>query len=241
MKKTIFENIISKYYISDDIDSVLITVENNSIKIPFTGVSGTPVGYIEYNNFDTNEMEFGVYNHANLLKNVKILSDEIDIEQIDNKLFLKDSQLTIEYFSQMKETINYINRIPEIYEMENIIFDVAYIFDRDFITQFLKVASVDKYDIQDTFSIKENKKNNTKFEIKIGKLSKIKFNIEANRLTENVSNFILGVEDFVNIFSKNKDCVEGCMYLTDGCAKLTFTNSDNIHSTYFISTHNREH
>jgi hypothetical protein len=118
---------------------------------------------------------------------------------------------------------------------------VAYIFDKEFISKFLKITSVDKYDVQDTFTIKENKKDNTKFEIKIGKLSKIKFTIEMNRLTNNVMNFIVGVEDFINIFSKNKDCTEGYMYLKDGCIKLSFINLEQIHSTYYISTHTREH
>lgn len=241
MKKTIFENIISKYLINDFIESVLITVENNVIKIPFKSEMGSPVGYVQYNNFDVRELEFGVYNHTNLLKNVKIMNDEFDIEQIDDKLFLKDDNITIEYFSQMKETIPYLSQIDSIYEMENESFDVSYIFDKEFVSKFLKVTSVDKYDVQDTFSIKENKKDNTKFEIKVGKLSKIKFNIETNRLTDVVTNIVANVNDFVNIFVKNKDCIEGCMYLKDGLIKLSFTNSDAIYSTYFLSTVDKEH
>lgn len=241
MKKIIFETIISKYLINDEIDSVLITVEDNVIKIPFKAKSGSPVGYIQYDNFDVKELEFGVYNHTNLLKNIKIMADDFDIEQNGEVLTLKDDSLTIEYISQMRETIDYINQIPEIYDMDNEQFDVVYIFDKEFISSFLKISSVDKYDIQDTFTLKENKKDNTKFELKIGKLSKIKFNIICNRITETEINIITGVLDFMNIFSKNKDCIEGYMYLKDGLIRLYFINSENIQSTYFIPTHTREH
>jgi hypothetical protein len=241
MKKTIFESILNKYVINDDIDSVLISVENSVIKIPFTTLSANVVGYVQYDKFDVSDFEFGLNNHQNFVKNVKIMSDEFDIVTEDNKLFMKDKQLCIEYFSQMKETISYIDKIDWIYDFENQDFDVSYIFDKEFVNKFVKIASVDKYEVQDTFTLKENKKDNSKFELKMGKASKIKFDIDAYRLTQMVLKpIIIGTKDFESILSKNKDLVEGYLYFKEGLIKLSFLNQDGVKSTYFIPTHDRE-
>ena len=242
MKKTIFETIINKYLINDDIDSVLISVENSVIKIPFMMPSASVLGYVQYDNFNVMDFEFGLCNHSNFLKNVKIMSDEFDIITYDDKLYLKDKFLTIEYFSQIKETISYLDKIDSIYELDEHDFDVSYIFDKDFVNKFIKIASVDKYEVQDTFILKENKKDSSKFELKLGKLSKIKFEIDAHRLTQtNSKDVIIGTKDFESILSKNKDLVEGYLYFKEGLVKLSFLNQDGIKSTYFMATHDREH
>jgi hypothetical protein len=241
MRKTIFESILNKYIINDDIDSVVISVSNNIIKIPFTTLSANIVGYVQFDKFDVLDLEFGLNNHSNFIKNVKIMSDDFDIIYENDKLFFKDSQLIIEYFSQMKETISYIDKIDEIYELDNQDFDVSYIFDKEFVNKFLKIASVDKYEVQDTFTLTENKKDNSKFELKIGKASKIKFNLDAYRLNQTVLKpVIIGTKDFESILSKNKDLVEGYLYFKAGLIKLSFINQDGVKSTYFMPTHDRE-
>jgi hypothetical protein len=241
MRKTIFESILNKYVVNEDIDSVVISVSNNIIKIPFTTLSANIVGYVQFDKFDVLDLEFGLNNHSNFIKNVKIMSDDFDIIYENDKLFFKDSQLIIEYFSQMKETISYIDKIDEIYELDNQDFDVSYIFDKEFVNKFLKIASVDKYDVQDTFTLTENKKDNSKFELKIGKASKIKFNLDAYRLNQTVLKpVIIGTKDFESILSKNRDLVEGYLYFKAGLIKLSFINQDGVKSTYFMPTHDRE-
>lgn len=242
MKKIIFETIINKYLINDDIDSVLITVQDSVIKIPFMMPSASVLGYVQYDDFQAPDFEFGLCNHSNFLKNVKIMSDNFEIIADDDKLYLKDAYISVEYFSQIKETISYLDKIDSIYELDEHSFDVSYIFDKEFVNKFIKIASVDKYEVQDTFTLKENKKDSSKFELKMGKLSKIKFEIDAHRLTQtNSKDIIIGTKDFESILSKNKDLVEGYLYFKEGMIKLAFINQEDIKSTYFMATHDREH
>jgi hypothetical protein len=240
MNKTIIKQLIDKYYISDEILPVLITVENDVIKIPFMTVNNNLSGYVMKKDCNIVNLEFGVFHHRNFSNNIALFDEEINIEISPETLILSDSNYTIEYLSADKRAMSYINDIEVIYSLEHQEFDVKFIFDKEFINKFLKASSADTYDVKDTFSIKDLGKNSL-FEFTVGKVSKIKWKVEGNILNKKKLKLFLNMNNFRNVLSKNKDVLEGYLSMQEYLVKIEFINSEGVHSTYFMPPETNSH
>jgi len=239
MQKNIIKSVIDKYYLNDSILPVWITVVGDEIVIPFVNDNETLKGYVKKSDIDISDMEFGIFNHKYFKNIIELFQETINVECENETLTFRDGKYTINCISADKNAMSYISDIPEIFEMDGVNFDVKFIFDKEFVGTFLKSTSIDSYELQDTFEIK-NKSGDT-YEFIVGKQSKIKFKVDGNTIGEVIPKIYANVKNFQDILSKNKDLVEGYLSIQKYLIKLEFENENGVKSTYFMPTESKKH
>jgi hypothetical protein len=243
MKKSLLQDLVKKIGVIEPANEPLtykLVVESNEITIPFINSSESIKGYVKTNNFELEDCEVCVSDAKLFNKTLSKLNEDIKLSIDDDKLIVKDDKYTLEYYLMDEATILHVNSLEECFLFDDDQWDATIIFDKNFIDDFLSMASNEKYEFQDTFTLKYNPKKDN-FIINLGKKVKVKFKVEGTKLNENNVDSILRVQDFVNIFSANKDCQESYLHLSHEVIRLEFTNSNDVKAIYNICPENDEH
>lgn len=81
MKKESLLQLITKYSLGDNISTVLIKSENDTVSVDFISDDKTTKGTVVMNDFkDLGEAELGIYNTGKLKKMLDVLDDTINVE-----------------------------------------------------------------------------------------------------------------------------------------------------------------
>ncbi len=226
MKKDVLRKLLSKYYLGGRIEENTIIVNENGVLIPFHTDDVQMGGIISYPQklFSQN---LPIYNTGFFLKNINLLSDEVEVEYKDNFINVSDDKFLVQIQLADGESINSYESMLAYKEEEYIFnFDI----DEFFIKDFLSMCDIYKSLKDNNFSIK-NKKREISFTF--GDYSKISFkkNIETNIVRSFENHYKSDI--FADILRVNKEFDSGRFFMSENTIKLNFI-SENINSTYYI-------
>lgn len=243
MKNKLLQELVKKIGVIEPINEPLtykLVVSSNEITIPFINSSESIKGYVKTNNFELEDCEVCVSDAKLFGKTLSKLNEDIRLSIDDDKLVIKDDKYTLQYYLMDEATILHLESLEQCFMFDEDEWDATIIFDKSFIDDFLSMASNEKYEFQDTFTLKYNSKKDN-FIINLGKKVKVKFKIDGTKHNDNSVDSILRVQDFVNIFNANKDCQESYLYLSEDVIRLEFTNTNDVKSIYNICPEANEH
>jgi len=199
MKKESLLQFIDKYSLGDNISTVLIKSENDTVSVDFISDDKTTKGTVVMNDFkDLGEAELGIYNTGKLKKMLDVLDDTIDIEYKKESSANKISSVIL---SDKKIKTKYVvceqSVIPVVPKMKaEPPYEIEVDIDTDFIDDFIRVnnaidaetftAIADDDSIKFVFGyVKHTNTNTITLDIKAKTQSKIdEVTLNSNMLTE---------------------------------------------------------
>jgi len=129
MNKNFILNVINRYYLGGEVESVVMKVENGNLNFRFINVSKNMIGEMSVNNFlDSGNYEIGILQTTQLLKLISILKDEFsfDIMTVGDKAIsiqMHNSEYSINYaladLSVIPKT-SWLKQVPEFQSRINI-------------------------------------------------------------------------------------------------------------------------
>lgn len=246
MDKKLFDSIIDKIAVTEPVNdpqAYQFTCQAGELFVPFIDKSDSIKGYVKCDEFDMEESTFCIYDARFIKKTLGILEDNIRLSLVENgddtDLQLSDTKTSIKIGLTDSTIVTHVQSLDECYMFDDDSWENMIVIDNEFINRFLKVASNESYEEQDTFSIKWNSKKDM-FTFNIGKKAKIKFDVDGTNSSSEDVNLLLSVLDIVRIFKANKNLTEGYFYLTNDICRLEFI-SENIKSVYNLVTQSYAH
>jgi hypothetical protein len=157
MKKQKILSILEKYNLDKLVDKARWRIENEILYINFLFPNKTLVGFLEtpFPSFD--DMKMGVYFTNQLISLINIMGEELDINIVKNKLFIRDETYDISYSLADLAIIEQIEKVNEPY---NCIANIDLTQNKDFIKNLIKAnkALSDNTRLSITFREENNKK-----------------------------------------------------------------------------------
>ncbi len=236
MQKITLESIIEKYYLNGLVESIKFDVKDKNVDIAFipTEVKSL-VGFIKCPNFQLEDCKIAIYNTSQLIKLIKILDHDIELnlhkeKTTTTKLLLSDNKYDLEYYLA---DLHLIPPTPKISEPE--VYDISFNLTSEFISDFNNAKKA-LGDIK-RFTVEANQLGENYVTFRLGESSSFSNKIKFNTHTD--SKFNLNAIPFeANLFNEvllaNKDSDGGKFELShQGLIKLTFKEKE-IESTYFL-------
>ena len=241
MNKSIIESIINKIAVTElNIPQAYeFRTKGGILEIPVINEAESIKGYVKCDDFELEDSELCIYDAKFFKKTLGILEDNVNLSFDDYDLILSDKKTTIKLGLVVRSTLTGLNSLEHCFDFDNDTWDDMIVLDSEFIKYFLKVASNESYEEQDTFSIKYNSKKDT-FTFKIGKVAKIKFDVDGTKGSDEVVDIEIPILDVVRILKANQSCIEGYFYLHEEACRLEFVH-ENLKSVYNISTQSYAH
>ncbi len=226
MKKDILKKILSKYYLGGRIEENTIIVDKDGLVIPFHTDDVQMGGVIRYPDIIFSQ-NLPIYNTGFFLKNLTLLSEDIDVEYKSNYINVTDDKFLIQIQLADAEAISSYEKMLSYKEEEYFLdFDIDYVFIKD----FLSTCDIYKSTKDNNFSIKRIREG---LLFSFGDYSKISFNKKLSiKSVDNFDNYYK-TDIFADILKVNKEFDNASFHMSKNTIKLNF-NSDSINSTYYI-------
>ena len=231
MEKSKLQNFISKYHLAGNCDSVKLTVANNRLSTKFITTDQTVIGDIEYNDFVSEDAEFGVYTTGQLIKLLSALDDKINLKfnHVNEKIYSITLDDTITKANYMLSDLSVIQQVPNLKTLPK--FDVKIDLTKDFTSKFVKAKNA--LPDADNFAVESD---GTTTNIIINHT-----NVNSNRITFKVDTTSASVMSpvcfsaklFKEILESNKDCTGTLEISSKGLGKVTLSNKE-FTCTYFL-------
>lgn len=237
MRKLTLESIIEKYYLNGLVEKIKWEVKDKNLLIKFNPEEmRSLMGVINHSNINLPDGEILIYNTTQLLKLVKILGHEINLDvyierKTPLKLLISDNEFDLEFYLADKNLVS--NKIPELNDIE---FDISFKIDKEFINKF-KSAKKGLGSEVTKFTIEANQLKTKEVIFTIGDLNnhsnKVKFsNYTESEIPINLIPFNSNVFNEILISNENAD--EGTFDLSkEGLIRLMFKEGETD-STYYL-------
>ena len=231
MEKQKFLGFVNRYFLAGNTESAKLEVLDGKLSTKFISTDQNVIGEVTLNEFNTADVELGVYATAQLVKMLSALDDKIEISygEVDKKVFsmnFKDESTNVTY---MLADLSVIRQVPNLKTLPN--FDVKIEIDKAFASNFKKAANA--LPDSDNFGVTSD-----------GEETKIIINhssVNTNRIifttttqeTAKMDTVCFSAKLFKEILNANSDSTGLLEVSSKGLARVTFTNADYT-STYFL-------
>lgn len=240
INKSNLQNVINKYYLNGNVESVKWDIKDKALSIKFTSQTKEMIGEIKCSSFVLPDSSIGISNTTQLLKLLNITNGDLNLDYIKNgktfaKLIIADNQFTVNYTLADTLTIPKTGTYtgPEEY-------DLTTELTTDAIAALIKAKSALPESttvlIKSVTSLEGNFELELTFGGDIEYANKVSYILKNTTVNNVVSDLNLGFnsELLKEILSVNKDATNAKMFLNiEGLMKLEF-ESNNTVSTYYI-------
>jgi len=235
MKKESLLKFIEKYNLGDNISTVLIKSENNTVSVDFISDDKTAKGSVVMNDFkDLGESELGIYSTGKLKKMLDVLDENIDV---DYKRESAAGKISSVIFYDKKIKTKYVvcesSVIPVVPKLKSEpSYEIEINIDTKFIDDFIKVNNAidaetftiitDDNTVKFVFGYVKHTNTNT---ITLDIIAKTQSNIDEVTLNSNM---------LAEVLKANKDLKSG--YIKVSSAGLSFVKftSDKYETEYYL-------
>lgn len=231
MKKSKFLSFLDRYFLAGNTDSAKLIVKDKVLSTDFISTDQNVIGSVKYKDFDTQNVELGVYTTSQLIKMLTALNDDLEISynQVDDKAYsvlFNDKDVKVTY---MLSDLSIIRQVPNLKTLPD--FDVKIKLTKEFASKFIK--SKNAIPDSDNFAV-ECKNDETKVIINFSSIStnRITYKVDTTE-SKDLSPVCFSAKLFKEILVANSDC-EGLLEIsTKGLARVTFSNQE-FESTYYL-------
>ncbi len=235
INKSLFQSVISKYYLKGQIETIKFTVSNNILNLKFQLSTGEMLGEVECKNFPLEDSEFVIYNTEQLIKLINILDSEFKISlekthQVYTRLNLTDDNFKLSYF------LSDLMLAPKTGKLRDLVFSGAKLELKDHITNLIKareaLPNINHMDVISdggdvTFIFGDDNNYSNKVEYKIKSITKPEiFKLPFNS------------DIFKEILVSNKDICKEKSYLSinkEGLLEFIFEPGSDLNSKYYLT------
>jgi len=231
MNKANLIGFINRYFLSGNTDSAKLEVSEKKLSTKFISSDQNVIGEVILNEFDTPDVELGVYSTSQLVKMLTALDDKIEIAygEVDKKVYsmnFKDTNTNVTY---MLADLSVIKQVPNLKTLPD--FDVQIELNKEFANNFKKAANAipdsDNFGVTcdgtDTKIIINHSSVNT---------NRIVFKTEAKN-SKAMDTVCFSAKLFKEILNANSDATGILEVSSKGLARVVFTNTD-FTSTYYL-------
>lgn len=245
INKVQLQSIIDKYYLDGKIEQVKWEIKDNKLNINFSSPNKEMLGSTQANNFNLQDLTFGVNNTTQLLKLLNITAGNLELnfskqDHIVSKLIISDENYTLNY---SLANILIIPKAGKYTGSEE--YDIEAPLNLEILNFLIKANS----SLQDnkTVCIKSYSNMDGDFQLELvfgeddeysNKVSFYLTNITSNKNTSEF-NLKFDAELFKAILACNKDLNKGKLFLnTEGLIKLEFENEITKNIYYLVQKQN---
>lgn len=231
MKKEKLSNFISKYYLAGNADSVKLIVKDKVLSTKFITADQTVIGEVELNEFDAEDVEFGVYTTGQLIKLISALDDSVNLtfNKVESKVYSVTMDDTITKASYMLSDLSVIPTAPNLKQLPP--FDVKIELTKEFTSKFIKAKNA--LPEADNFAV-ESDGTNTNIIINYSNVNTNKISFKATTLeTSSMSPVCFSAKLFKEILESNKDCTGTLEISSKGLGRVTFSNKE-FSTVYYL-------
>jgi hypothetical protein len=231
MKKEKLSNFISKYYLAGNADSVKLIVKDKVLSTKFITADQTVIGEVELNEFDAEDVEFGVYTTGQLIKLISALDDSVNLtfNKVESKVYSVTMDDTITKASYMLSDLSVIPTAPNLKQLPP--FDVKIELTKEFTSKFIKAKNA--LPEADNFAV-ESDGTNTNIIINYSNVNTNKISFKATTLeTSSMSPVCFSAKLFKEILEANKDCTGTLEISSKGLGRVTFSNKE-FSTVYYL-------
>lgn len=231
MKKEKLSNFINKYYLAGNAESVKLLVTDKKLSTRFITSDQTVIGEVEYNEFDSKDVEFGVYTTGQLTKLMSALDDEVNVDfnQLEGKVYsltLSDSTTKADY---MLSDLSVIQTPPALKQLPS--FDVVIDITKEFTSKFIKAKNA--LPEADNFAV-ESDGTDTIITVNYSNVNtnKVSFKV-TTQSTSKMPAVCFSAKLFKEILTANSDCTGTLEISGRGLGRVTLTNKE-FKSVYYL-------
>lgn len=224
-------NFIQRYHLGGNTDSTKLEVVDKTLTTKFISTDQNVIGEITLNDFDTQDVELGVYATAQLVKMLSALDDTIEINygEVDKKVYsmnFKDTSTNVTY---MLADLSVIRQVPNLKTLPE--FEVQIEIDKEFVNNFKKAANA--LPDSDNFGVTSDG-TETKIIINHSSVNtnRIVFKTKTKQ-TAQMDPVCFLAKLFKEILNANSDATGLLEVSSKGLGRVTFTNADYT-SKYFL-------
>lgn len=152
MNKNIFEGFIDRYNLGGEIESVLITSNDDGLAVRTISADKTLMGSVSVEGVDFPDGEFGIYTTSQLKGLLSVLDSTVEVEATDSSLKFFDKGTEVNYMLAMPSVIP---TTPSLKQLPD--FDVEVSLTDEFTSKFIKSRNVLSEAETFTFVRKNNK------------------------------------------------------------------------------------
>ena len=231
MKKEKLINFVSKYFLAGNAESVKLEVKDNVLSTKFITADQTVIGDVQFNDFKSPDIEFGVYTTGQFMKLLSALDDTITVNfnQVDGKVYSVTVGDTVTDATYMLSDMSVIQQVPNLKSLPE--FDVEIELTKEFTSKFIK--SKNALPDADNFAVESN---GTTKHIIINhanvNTNKIKF-IAGTKKSVSMSPVCFSAKLFKEILTANSDCTGTLEVSSKGLGRVTLQNSE-FKATYYL-------
>jgi ribosome maturation factor RimP len=231
MDKSKLVKFINKYYLSGNVNSVVVNSDGNGLSTRFVSGDKSLLGEVKLNNYALKEAEFGVYTTDVLLKVLSVLNENISVDLVktDEKVIslnASDDGAKVKY---MLSDLSVISQPPQLKQIPE--FELQLKVDSTFIKKFI----AGKGALPDTESFTVISGNNTEVVIGYSSIATNRVAIPVKNETDNViDNISFNANLFKDVLEANKECDSATLEVSsEGLARIKF-NINDYESTYYL-------
>jgi len=224
MKKDKLSNFISKYHLAGNAESVKLQVTDNKLSTRFITADQTVIGEVEYNDFNSEDVEFGVYTTGQLTKLMSALDDDVNVKfnQLDGKVYsitLSDSTTKADY---MLSDLSVIQQPPVLKQLPE--FDVVIDITKEFTSKFIKAKNA--LPEADNFAVESNG-TDTIITVNYSNVNtnKVSFKVSTQSASK-ITPVCFSAKLFKEILTANNDCTGTLEISGRGLGRVTLTNKE---------------
>jgi hypothetical protein len=238
MKKEILNKFMTKYSLSNLIESVKWDSVDNKLITNFISDDKSVLGKVTYDGFSFENSEIGVYDTSKLAKILSVMDDEVELSLNKSgdtpvSIRIKDSKSNANY---VLADISVIPKAPTLKKLPD--WDISIQFDQDMISRFIRAKGA--LPEADNFTIFANSSTND-FKISIGhsdntNTNKIDIKVAGTAFNDFGSKSISFSAVYLKeIFTANRDAKDAVLNLSfDGLSHISFL-IDEFTSEYYLT------
>jgi hypothetical protein len=232
MEKSKFINFIQKYHLGGNTDSAKLVVSGKQLSTKFISSDQNVIGEVSMKEFDTGNVELGVYSTSQLVKMLSAIDEKMSITfgETDNKVYsinFKDQSTNVTY---MLADLSVIRQVPNLKSLPE--FEVKIELNKEFASNFKKAANAlpesDNFGVVcdgvDTKIIINHSSVNT---------NRIVFNAVAKEFVK-MDTVCFSAKLFKEILNANSDTNGLLEVSSKGLARVTFESNDYSSAYYLV-------
>ena len=231
MEKSKLQNFISKYYLAGNAESVKLVVKNNKLSTKFITNDQTVIGDIELTDFQSPDVEFGVYTTGQLIKLLSALDDKIEttFSKMEDKVYSVTLDDSITKAIYMLSDLSVIPQAPNLKSLPS--FDVKIDVTKEFTSKFIKAKNA--LPDADNFAV-ESDGTTTNIIINHSNVNtnQVKFKVDTKQTT-NMSPVCFSAKLFKEILTANSDCTGILEISSKGLGRVTLSNKE-FSTVYYL-------
>lgn len=226
---------IERYYLGGNVEHVKWEVSDSTLHCDFISSDQSVVGSLSMNNFPLDETTVGIYDTAKLIKLIKIMEEEVDIEVE----YAADKAIALHLEDNYKDVnfrLGELSIIPETPKLKQLPdFETTVTLDESFVSNFIDSDKALKD--SNTFAVESD---GSQVDVvlgysQMGNTNKVVLHPEAEEF-EQMDTTMFDSSVFSEILSANRDSEEMSWEVSSqGLSRIQFTNGDFEVSYYLVA------